>query len=50
MKKIHTMNIEEGVYKEFKMYALMIDKSVSALIEEYMKNVLKEKQKWEKGE
>ena len=46
MKKIHTFNVEEEVYKEFRMYALIINKSVSSIIEEYMKEILK-KQKEE---
>lgn len=42
MKKIHTINIDDKVYKEFQMYALILGKSVSSLIEEYMKKILKE--------
>ena len=41
MKKIHTFNVDEKTYKEFKMYALIINKSVSSMIEEYMKETLK---------
>ena len=48
MKKIKTINIDEKTYKDFQIYAIMINKSVSSLIEEYMRNVLKEmkKEKW----
>lgn len=45
MKIIRTMNIDDKIYKEFQMYALIIGKSVSSLIEEYMKKVLQEKNK-----
>lgn len=45
MKIIRTMNVDDKIYKEFQMYALIIGKSVSSLIEEYMKKVLKEQKK-----
>lgn len=45
MKKIKTINIDENIYKEFQMYSIMINKSVSSLIEEYMRNVLKDMKK-----
>lgn len=45
MKKIKTINIDEKIYKDFQIYAIMINKSVSSLIEEYMRNVLKEMKK-----
>ena len=45
MKKIKTINIDEKTYKEFQMYAIMINKSVSSLIEEYMRKVLNEMKK-----
>lgn len=48
MKKIHTFNVDEETYKEFKLYSIMVNKSVSSLIEEYMKNVLKKMNKKEK--
>ena len=46
MKKVHTFNVDEKIYKEFKMYALIINKSVSSMIEEYMKETLKKRQKY----
>lgn len=45
MKKIKTINIDEKTYKDFQIYAIMINKSVSSLIEEHMRNVLKEMKK-----
>lgn len=44
MKKIHTFNIDEKTYKDFRMYALIIGKSVSALVEEYMKETIKKQE------
>jgi hypothetical protein len=41
MKKIHTFNVDDKIYKEFQMYSIMINKSVSSLIETYMKETLK---------
>lgn len=41
MKKIKTINIDEKTYKDFQIYAITINKSVSSLLEEYMKEVLK---------
>lgn len=46
MKIIRTINVDDKIYKEFQMYALIIGKSVSSLIETYMKEIL-EKQKKE---
>lgn len=40
-----TLYVDRKVYQEYKMYAIMINKSVSSLIEEYMRNVLKEMKK-----
>ena len=37
-----TLYVDRKVYQEYKMYAIMINKSVSTLIEEYMRNILKE--------
>lgn len=37
--------IDEKTYKDFQIYAIMINKSVSSLIEEYMRNVLNEMKK-----
>lgn len=48
MKKIHTFNVDDKIYKEFRMYSIMINKSVSSLIEEYMKSVLKKVNKKER--
>ena len=42
MKKIKTINSDESIYKEFQMYSIMINKSVSSLIEQYMRETLKE--------
>lgn len=42
MKKIKTINIDENIYKEFQMYSIMINKSVSSLIEQFMRETLKE--------
>lgn len=40
-----TLYVDRKVYQEYKMYTIMINKSVSSLIEEYMRNVLKEMKK-----
>ena len=45
MKKIKTINIDENIYKEFQMYSIMINKSVSLLIEQYMRETLEERKK-----
>jgi hypothetical protein len=39
--KIITLYIDKDIYKNYQMYALMIDKSVSSLIEEHMKETVK---------
>ena len=39
--KIITLYIDKDIYKNYQMYALMIDKSVSSLIEEHMKEIVK---------
>lgn len=44
-KKIKTMSIDEKIYNEFMLYASCLGRSVSSLIEEYMRNVLKEMKK-----
>lgn len=36
-----TLYVDRKVYQEYKMYAIMINKSVSSLIEEHMRDVLK---------
>ena len=48
MKKIHTFCVEDKVYRDFKMYSIMVNRSVSSLLEEYMRNVLKKMNKKEK--
>ena len=45
MKKIKTINIDENIYKEFQMYSIMINKSLSSLIEQYMRETLEESKK-----
>ena len=45
MKKIKTINIDEKTYKDFQIYAIMINKSVSSLIEQFMRETLKEMKK-----
>lgn len=40
IRKTHTL--DKKVYQEFQIYAICIGRSVSSLIEEYMRNVLKE--------
>lgn len=40
-----TLYVDRKVYQEYKMYAIMVNKSVSSLIEEHMRNVLKEVKK-----
>ena len=42
MNKIKTINIDEKTYKDFQIYAIMINKSVSSLIEQFMRETLKE--------
>lgn len=34
--------VDKKTYEEFRIYAIMINKSVSSLLEEYMKSVLKD--------
>lgn len=41
MKKIKTMNIDEEIYKQFRLYAISINSSVSREIEKIMKETLK---------
>ena len=43
IRKTHTL--DKKVYAEFQKYAICIGRSVSSLIEEYMRNVLKEMKK-----
>ena len=44
-KIIRAVNIDEKTYKDFQIYAIMINKSVSSLIEQYMRETLKEMKK-----
>lgn len=44
-RKIKSISIDEKIYNEFQLYAICIGRSVSSLIEEYMRNVLKEMKK-----
>ena len=37
-----TLYVDRKVYQEYKMYAIMINKSVSSLIEQFMRETLKE--------
>ena len=37
--------IDENIYKDFQIYAIMINKSVSSLIEKFMRETLKEMKK-----
>ena len=40
-----TLYVDRKVYQEYKMYSIMINKSVSSLIEQFMKKTLKEMKK-----
>ena len=42
-----TMYIDSKAYKQFQMIALTLEKSVSQLVEDFMKQEI---EKWEKGE
>lgn len=43
IRKTHTF--DKKVYNEFQIFSISIGRSVSSLIEEYMRNVLKEMKK-----
>lgn len=45
MKKIKSISIDDDIWYLFQKYALNNKTSVSSLIEEYMRNVLKEMKK-----
>lgn len=45
MKKIKTINIDENVWKKFQIYAITLNKSVSSLIEEHMRQVISKLEK-----
>ena len=40
-----TLYVDRKVYQEYKMYAIMINKSVSSLIEQFMRETLNEMKK-----
>lgn len=40
-----TLYIDRDVYQKYKIYAITINKSVSSLIEEHMRKILKEMRK-----
>ncbi len=44
-KVTRSYTIDKKTYEEFRIYAIMINKSVSSLIEKYMRSVLKEMKK-----
>lgn len=47
-KVIKSYIIDEKTYKDFQIYAIMINKSVSSLIEQFMRETLKEMKKEKK--
>lgn len=46
-KVMRSYTIDKKTYEEFRIYAIMINKSVSSLIEEFMRETLKEMKKGE---
>ena len=44
-RKIKSISIDEKIYNEFMLYASCLGRSVSSLIEEYMRKTLKEMKK-----
>ena len=44
-KVLRTYKIEQKLYEEFRIYAIMINKSVSSLIEQFMRETLKKMKK-----
>lgn len=44
-KKIKSVSIDEKIYNEFQIYATCIGRSVSSLIEQFMRETLKEMKK-----
>ena len=40
-----TLYVDRKIYQEYKMYAIMINKSVSSLIEQFMRETLNEMKK-----
>ena len=46
-KKIKSISIDEKIYNEFMLYASCLGRSVSSLIEQFMRETLKEMKKGE---
>lgn len=44
-KKNKNFYLDEDIYKEFLIYSIMIDTSVSKLVEDFMRNTLNEVRK-----
>ena len=44
-RKIKSISIDEKIYNEFMLYASCLGRSVSSLIEQYMRETLKEMKK-----
>lgn len=44
MKKIRTINIDEKIWKEFQLQSVILSKSVSSRLEEYMKQCVEKKE------
>ena len=42
-----TMYLDKDIYMKFKIYAINLNKSISELVEQFMKQEI---EKWEKGE
>lgn len=45
MRKIKSVSIDEKIYNEFRLYASCLGRSVSSLIEQFMRKTLKEMKK-----
>lgn len=45
MKRIKTINIDEKIWKQFQIYAITLNKSVSSLIEEHMREIISKLEK-----
>lgn len=41
MKKARCINVDEEIFKQFRLYTIMINSSVSKELENYMKETLK---------
>ena len=44
-KEVRSITIDIDIWKQFQIYAITIDKSVSSLIEQFMRETLKEMKK-----